>query len=49
MPLSSVIALNKAPLGLFEFISDYFEKNKYIFQYHNNKSVRVTQGCVQHD
>jgi len=27
-------------LGLFKFISDYlpyFEKNKYIFQYHNKK------------
>jgi hypothetical protein len=35
-------SLNEAPLGLFKFISDYlpyFEKNKYIFQYHNNKSL----------
>jgi hypothetical protein len=33
-------SLNEAPLGLFKFISDYlpyFEKNKYIFQYHNKK------------
>ena len=31
-------SLNEAPLGLFNFFSDYlpyFEKNKYIFQYHN--------------
>jgi len=29
-------------LGLFKFISDYmpnFEKNKYIFQYHNKKKL----------
>jgi hypothetical protein len=35
-----VIFLNEAPLGLFN--SDYlpyFEKNKYIFQYHNKKSL----------
>ena len=33
-------SLNEAPLVLFKFISDYlpyFEKNKYIFQYHNKK------------
>ena len=32
--------LNEAPLVLFKFISDYlpyFEKNKYIFQYHSKK------------
>jgi hypothetical protein len=36
-------SLNEAPLGLFKFISDYspyFEKNKYIFQYHNKKSLK---------
>ena len=35
-------SLNDAPLGLFKFISDYlsyFEKNKYIFQYHSKKSL----------
>jgi hypothetical protein len=35
-------SLNEAPLGLFKFISNplpYFEKNKYIFQYHNKKSL----------
>jgi hypothetical protein len=35
-------SLNEAPLGLFKFISDYlpyFEKNKYIFQYHSKKSL----------
>ena len=35
-------SLNEAPLGLFKFISDYlpyFEKNKYIFQYHDKKSL----------
>ena len=35
-------SLNEAPLGLFKFISDYllyFEKNEYIFQYHNKKSL----------
>jgi hypothetical protein len=35
-------SLNEAPLGLFKFISDYlpyFEKNKYIYQYHNKKSL----------
>ena len=35
-------SLNEAPLELFKFISDYlpyFEKNKYIFQYHNKKSL----------
>ena len=34
--------LNEAPLELFKFISDYllfFEKNEYIFQYHNKKSL----------
>ena len=34
-------SVNEAPLELFKFISDYlphFEKNKYIFQYHNKKS-----------
>ena len=34
--------LNEAPLVLFKFISDYlpyFEKNKYIFQYDNKKSL----------
>jgi hypothetical protein len=38
----SQFSLNEAPLGLFKFISDYlpyFEKNKYIFQYHNKKSL----------
>jgi hypothetical protein len=33
-------SLNEAPLAVFKFISDYlpyFEKNKYIFQYHNKK------------
>ena len=37
-------SLNEAPLGLFKFISDYlpyFEKNKYIFQYHNKKSYNL--------
>jgi hypothetical protein len=35
-------SLNEAPLGLFKFISDYlpyFEKNKYIFQYHSKRSL----------
>jgi len=35
-------SLNEAPLELFKFISDYlpyFEKNKYIFQYHTKKSL----------
>ena len=35
-------SLNEAPLGLFKFISDYlpyFEKNKYIFQYHSKKGL----------
>ena len=35
-------SLNEAPLGLFKFIFDYlpyFEKNKYIFQCHNKKSL----------
>ena len=35
-------SLNEEPLGLFKFISDYlpyFEKNKYIFQYHNKNSL----------
>ena len=35
-------SLNEAPLGLFEFISDYlpyFEKKIYIFQYHSKKSL----------
>jgi hypothetical protein len=35
-------SLNESPLVLFKFISDYlpyFEKNKYIFQYHNKKSL----------
>ena len=35
-------SLNMAPLGLFKSISDYlpyFEKNKYIFQYHSKKSL----------
>ena len=35
-------SLNEVPLGLFKFISDYlpyFEKNKYIFQYHSKKSL----------
>ena len=35
-------SLNEAPLRLFKFISDYlpyFEKNKYIFQNHNKKSL----------
>ena len=34
------LSLNEAPFGLFKFISDYlpyFEKKKYIFQYHNKK------------
>jgi len=43
VPLSSGgFFLNEAPLGLFKFISDYlpyFEKNIYIFQYHNKKSL----------
>jgi hypothetical protein len=33
-------SLNEALLAVFKFISDYlpyFEKNKYIFQYHNKK------------
>jgi hypothetical protein len=37
-------SLNEAPLGLFKFISDYlpyFEKNKYIFQYHSKKSLNL--------
>ena len=35
-------SLYEAPLGLSKFISDdlpYFEKKKYIFQYHNRKSL----------
>ena len=35
-----LLSLNEAPFGLFKFISDYlpyFEKKKYIFQYHNKK------------
>ena len=35
-------SLNEAHLGLFKFISEYlpyFEKNKYIFQYHSKKSL----------
>jgi hypothetical protein len=37
-------SLNEAPLGLFKFISDYllyFEKNKYIFQYHSKKKFEL--------
>ena len=33
---------NETHFGLFKFISDYlpyFEKNKYIFQYHNKNSL----------
>ena len=36
------ISLNEAPLGLSKFNSDYlpyFEKNIYILQYHNKKSL----------
>jgi len=33
-------SLNEAPLGLFVFISDYLPYfEKYIFQYHNKKSL----------
>jgi len=35
-------SLNEAPLGLCKFISNYlpyFEKNKYIFQYHSKKRI----------
>ena len=46
-------SLNEAPLGLFKFISNYlpyFEKNKYIFQYHNKKSlnsfIRIDRNYV---
>ena len=37
-------SLNEAPVGLYKFISDYlpyFEKNKYIFQYHNKKMFEL--------
>jgi hypothetical protein len=30
-------SLNEAPLGFISDYFPYFEKNKYIFQYHNNK------------
>ena len=39
-----LFSLNEPPLGLFIFISDvllYFEKNRYIFQYHNKKSLNL--------
>ena len=39
-----LFSLNRPPLGLFIFISDvllYFEKNRYIFQYHNKKSLNL--------
>jgi len=39
----SRFSLNEAPLGLFKFICNYlpFEKNKYIFQYHNKKKFEL--------
>jgi hypothetical protein len=40
-------SLNEEPLGLFKFISDYlpyFEKNKYIFQYHSKKMYARLHG-----
>ena len=43
------ISLNEAPLGFFRLISlylPYFEKNKYIFQYHNKKSFNL---CIRID
>ena len=39
-----LFSLNEPPLGLFIFISDVllnFEKNRYIFQYHNKKSLNL--------
>ena len=39
-----VIFLYEAPLGLYKLISDYlpyFEKNIYIFQYHNKKKFKL--------
>ena len=39
-----LFSLNEPPLGLFIFIADvllYFEKNRYIFQYHNKKSLNL--------
>ena len=30
-------SLNEAPLGFISDYFPYFEKNKYIFQYHNKK------------
>ena len=44
--LISRFSLNEAPLGLFKYISDYlpyFEKKKYIFQYHSKTFELIYQ------